>query len=268
MRLLLLAAIFQVAPSEEDLIAREKRKIAKHEETLKRDPSDRAASSVVGSFLCLVAGNWDAGLRLLAQGSDKPLSAAAAQDLDASSLDFSAWVSVGELWWEIGTKRTGIEARNAAGRAAHWWRRALPKLDKAGRARIAPKVEKWLKARGPFKVKVPANQARTDSGIDIFEGEKAKLQASGKWCINENPDREAWCDFRGYEHMKSKLVPMPDEPVCALLGRIGENVPFSVHRTPIAEPATSGRLWFGPNASPSENIPGLMIVEVEIQINR
>jgi hypothetical protein len=249
----------------EDMLARERKKIAKQEEALRRNPSDANAAAAVGAFLCLMADDWVGGLPLLAKGSDKTLSDAAAKDLGAESHDHVAWISVGDAWWEIGARRTGVQARNAAGRAAHWWRRALPKLDKASRAKIIPKVEKWLKARGPFTAKVPANAAKTDAGVDLFEGEKVRFQVTGKWCINENPDREAWCDYKGYAHMRSKLVPMPDEPVCALLGRVGEGVPFSVSRADPLDIAISGRLFLGPNASPSDTIPGEMIVLVTVQ---
>src|SRR5262249_43078345 len=48
---------------------------------LRANPDAPAAAAKVGRFLCLVKGDWDAGLPLLAKGNDPKLKAAAEKDL-------------------------------------------------------------------------------------------------------------------------------------------------------------------------------------------
>ena len=51
--------------------------IAKAKSALEKTPDDAVANGTYGRYLCLLAGNWEKGLPLLAKGADSTLSKAA-----------------------------------------------------------------------------------------------------------------------------------------------------------------------------------------------
>jgi hypothetical protein len=94
-------------------------------------------------------------------------------------------------------------------------------------------------------ITVPANQAWTDTGITVNQGDKVVFQASGTITYGRSPGQTATPD--GGQDRRAQY-PAPSLPVGALLGRIGNGAPFGIgtQTQPLPMPA-SGRLMLGVN---------------------
>lgn len=262
-RLTTIAAALLLAQAEDGFVQKERKKAESAQKKLEQSPDDPEANEAVGRFHCLILGDWAKGLPFLKKAKDADLRTLAARDLEADPADAPAHAALGDDWWKYAGKVKGTEAKNAAARAADWYRRALPKLPKDAKAAVLAKLDRHLKLVGPVTVKVPANAKWTDTGLDLLDEERLAFSVTGRWCINNNPDKNAWCDWKGYAEMRSKVVPMPSKPVCCLIAKIGDSEPFAVHDFPNLAVGRGGRLWLGPNASPPEDVPGEMMVVVQ-----
>lgn len=98
----------------------------KARETLMQNPGDAAAAGVLGRYLCLIKGQWESGLPLLARSNDETLRPAAARDL--ALRDNTGRNAVADAWWEIAQSRAGLARRHLRARAALHYRLALPSL--------------------------------------------------------------------------------------------------------------------------------------------
>ncbi len=89
------AAWLAVQPVEQSLAA------------LKTSPADPAANLTAGSYYCFVKDRWDAGLPLLAKGSDALLAKAATDEL---ATHLGKEVQLGDEWWAAGeTQKSPIQ---------------------------------------------------------------------------------------------------------------------------------------------------------------
>jgi hypothetical protein len=81
----------------------------------------------IGQFLCLLKGDWSAGLPVLAAGSEGPLQQLAADEL-AGPTEAADQLALADLWWSNAEPLKGLGVRRARQRAAVWYERALPRL--------------------------------------------------------------------------------------------------------------------------------------------
>ncbi len=88
---------------------------------------DPGANATVGKFLCLVRGEWEKGLLMLAKGSDDNLKRLAEQEL-AKPTEAVRQAALGEDWAAQATKESGKYKEGAKARAAEWLERAIPGL--------------------------------------------------------------------------------------------------------------------------------------------
>jgi len=109
------------------------------EKILASNPEDPPANATVGLFKCLVLGEWEKGLPLVAKGPDGPFKAAAQKDLAAPS-DPAAGVAVGDAWWDLGEKETGVARISLRKRAATWYAKAVPGLTGLTKVRAEKRV--------------------------------------------------------------------------------------------------------------------------------
>jgi hypothetical protein len=95
-------------------------------------------------------------------------------------------------------------------------------------------------------IAVPATQAWTPTGITVRRGETITLNTTGQ--IQLGPDSNDIAGPAGSTSgRRAQSVPMPQFPVGALLGRIGNGAPFAVgDQTSIPMPA-AGQLFLGIN---------------------
>jgi hypothetical protein len=126
-------------------------------EVLKAKPTDPVANLTVGKFRCFVKEQWEAGLPMLALGSDEQLKALAAAEL----MDAPDALALGDGWWDLADGLMDVRQREAARlRAGTWYTKALSTTEGLTRA----KVEKRL------------------SGIDVApEAKQEAANLTGIW---------------------------------------------------------------------------------------
>jgi hypothetical protein len=91
--------------------------------SLEINPDDPAANFLVGRFKCLGLEEWEAGLPMLARGSDKELKDLAALELTAPSTA-AEQLKVGAGWLIFGKRRGGLAGQRAVKHALPWLEKA------------------------------------------------------------------------------------------------------------------------------------------------
>lgn len=113
-------------------------------EVLDERPKDPRANGDVGRFLCLIKGDWENGIVVLASGSDRSLKRLAAMELD--DLDSSMkQLELADLWWRESEMEAVAFKETLQNRAKYWYEQALPGLP-AGLVRI--RVERRIEEIG------------------------------------------------------------------------------------------------------------------------
>jgi hypothetical protein len=111
---------------------------------LEKNPADPQANSNVGKYLCLIKGDWQNGLVILANGNTRSLKRLAEMELGDLS-ESARKLELADLWWReaessIPAFRTTMQAR-----AKYWYEQALPGIP-AGLVRI--RVERRVEEIG------------------------------------------------------------------------------------------------------------------------
>ncbi len=90
------------------------------------DGDDPAANLTVGRYYCLMRGEWDKGLPLLAKGSDPELKQLAESELRRPTIAADQ-LALADGWWQLGeedlTRQKVLRLR-----AVYWYQQALPQL--------------------------------------------------------------------------------------------------------------------------------------------
>ncbi len=141
-------------------------------DTLKTNPDDAGANSIVGRFNCFVKGDWKHGLPMLLKGDDEKLKALAAKEL--ASLDKpDDRMESADAWWEFAQSLDkSIQVRGLV-HAADLYQEAVAEatgLNKIRAEKRIADVEKLINTSG-------AKFGKTD---------RRKEQLIGKWAWGEN----------------------------------------------------------------------------------
>lgn len=118
---------------------------------LEKDPQDPQANLALGRYYCIVEQNWEAGLPLLARGSDPALKTAAQQDL-AAPVKPDARAQVGDLWWQLAEQNEDDAQAALRARALKWYRLAAAELSGLARARTEKRLAQYPDAVAAEKV--------------------------------------------------------------------------------------------------------------------
>ena len=96
-------------------------------ETLAANPQEPEANLLAGKFLCLMKGDWQKGLPLLARGSDAALKSLAEQ---AASRPEPAekQAELADAWWALSEQEQGVARQHLRQYAAGWYAKASPNL--------------------------------------------------------------------------------------------------------------------------------------------
>jgi hypothetical protein len=136
-----LTTLAQNRRKDMELVQREAEGVKKHLKTLEKDPKDPDANVEVGKFLCLLKGNWEKGLPLLAQQSaDETLRDLAKKDLAAPTQP-NDQVEVGDGWWALAGSETGLAKWQLQKRADTWYKQAAPDLTGITKSRIDKRIK-------------------------------------------------------------------------------------------------------------------------------
>ena len=146
---------------------------------LQDNPADPEANLTVGRYLCLVKGDWDKGIPMLALGSDPALKALAVKELKSPDTT-DAQVELGDGWWDVARTKEGREKESWMLRAGTWYREAQAELP-TGLVRV--KLEKRLKQIAAIGRPMPAVSSAADVGIpnadSIPVGEVRRFGSAG-----------------------------------------------------------------------------------------
>jgi hypothetical protein len=129
---------------------------------LQEKPDDPEANLAVGKYLCFRKGDWDAGLPLLARGSDQALQDLAHADLarPAAAADRR---KAGDGWWDLAAKTPALGKTQLQRRACYWYRQALPGLAGLTQDKVAERLrEVQGQAPGAGSAEAPAEVHRLD----------------------------------------------------------------------------------------------------------
>jgi hypothetical protein len=119
----------QIQSREKDLdaVRSAAERLSKQFDKLKNQPDDPAANLAAGRFLCLMKGDWDRGLVMLAKGSDPILKAVATRDLGMP--DGEAAYELGDELWNLSDMEPlALSKTRLRARAVFWFKRAMPRL--------------------------------------------------------------------------------------------------------------------------------------------
>jgi hypothetical protein len=94
---------------------------------LKDAPDDPAANLAAGQYRCLVMGDWEKGLPLLAKGSDARLKALALLETSNPS-DSAKQLQLANDWFDFSEKQTPLLKTKARQHAGQWYRACVPQL--------------------------------------------------------------------------------------------------------------------------------------------
>jgi len=119
---------------------REYAKVEVARQTLDTSPTDPAANLLVGRYLALVKGDWEAGVSMLALGSDPELEAVATADIQQPT-SAQAQVELADRWWQLAEQADETERASLQIRAGHWYRRAIPGLSGLVKAKVDKRLE-------------------------------------------------------------------------------------------------------------------------------
>src|SRR5262249_3906295 len=125
---------FTLRTKEVDRFRKEYPQVLAAETMLANDPKDAVASLTSGRHLCLVKGDWEKGLPLLAQGGDATLKALAEKDI-AGPETAMAQFELANGWHELAQKQDSELAKiRLQARALSWYQQALPGLSGINRS--------------------------------------------------------------------------------------------------------------------------------------
>jgi PA-IL-like protein len=112
-------------------------------------------------------------------------------------------------------------------------------------------------------IRVAANQAWTDTGLTVNQGDRVVFQASGEITYGRSAGQTATPDG-GPDRRPN--YPVPSVPVGALIGKVGNSAPFGIgtQSQPLPMPA-SGRLMLGINDNELADNGGVYTVVVSKQ---
>lgn len=90
---------------------------------LEKDPTDPDANLAVGRHHCIVKGDWERGIPMLALGSDDALSVPAQKELKSADSP-QVCVALGDGWWDLAQTKRGLEKDALLLRAGTWYQEA------------------------------------------------------------------------------------------------------------------------------------------------
>jgi hypothetical protein len=115
------------------------REVKRAADKLEEDPTDPDANLAVGRYRCLVKGDWDNGLPMLALGSDAVLKDLAVTELGVVATE-EQQAELADRWWELAKKEEGRHQRLIREHAASWYQNAIAGLKGLSKSRAESRI--------------------------------------------------------------------------------------------------------------------------------
>lgn len=109
-------------------------------EKLEKEPTDADANLSAGRYYCVVKGNWETGLPMLALGNDERLGKLAATELAAPD-DEQEQLLLADGWWDLAETLAGSEQAAVRAHASRYYEQALPRLSGLAKAKATKRIE-------------------------------------------------------------------------------------------------------------------------------
>lgn len=140
---------------------------------LETKPDDPAANLAMGRWHLLEDAGWDQALSFLVKAGDAKWKAAAVLE-QSRPTDAMAQVAVGDAWWDIGQKESGVVKSAILAHAADWYERALPDLASALKKQVVSKrIDEVATLRNstiePAHKQVPSGTSNKTDWVDLLE---------------------------------------------------------------------------------------------------
>ncbi|MBC8355690.1 MAG: hypothetical protein H8E66_27240 [Planctomycetes bacterium] len=137
-------------------------------ELLAVDNSDEAANEIVGRYYCMVRGDWDGGLPLLAKSGKGALQTSAERDLSGADPG-EQQLALGDMWWELAQEEEAGIAQQLLVRAHHWYSAAAPNLSGLARAKCEKRLAETALAAASVAGVQGTLSAKSRTGL-VFDG--------------------------------------------------------------------------------------------------
>jgi hypothetical protein len=131
-------------------------------------PHDAQGSLALGKFMCFVKGDWEKGLRLIAEGHDLSLSPQARADL-REPRDPSEQVEVGEGWWTLGHAEARGAGIHILERSRFWYEKAFPHLTGLTKLKVGKRLEELENVVAGQKIR------------EVEEAKRVTMQPDEEW---------------------------------------------------------------------------------------
>ena len=148
---------------------------------LDANPDDPKANLVLGRYLCLIRGNWTAGVPRLAKSADPTLRDLARREL-AVPKDAAQMAALAADWWSAAERAAKEDAGPFRGRAAHWYLEALPGLEGVPRSLAEKRVSAVQQGGQTANVNLLPHMkpqgctvTRARDGVALTEGEHGRI---------------------------------------------------------------------------------------------
>jgi hypothetical protein len=126
-------------------------KLPEARKTLEQTPTDRQANLLVGKYLCLLKGDWDAGLPHLILGGDTTLKNAALKDADAKSGAGPKQLDAADAWYNLAAEIDAGLKPAVQQRALHWYQEAAKTSTGLGKLRAEKRADELAKVLNPAR---------------------------------------------------------------------------------------------------------------------
>ena len=163
-----LASIVQQRFAAIEMLRIARDRVAPSMEKLKTAPNDPAANLAVGKYLCFSKHEWEAGIPLLARGSDPALKHLATLEISRPTAGDDI-VRIADGWWDLAAKESGAIKRDMRARAAVWYQPALSSVNGLTREKVDKRLQEMATETAQATASVSAGYAHLATGACTIE---------------------------------------------------------------------------------------------------
>jgi Leucine-rich repeat (LRR) protein len=210
---------------------------------LKESPDDPAANAAYGKHLCLVVGDWEHGLPLLAKGSDKSLAALARQEADSPG-DATDQLKLADAWWNLGQADSGSEKKQLLLRSKHWYDTAVPSLTGLSRTKAEKRIETISKSYPEAPEATTRIPGSSSSGNDTGKSSKKRTAKTPAQTPRDVDRQMAMLVLQ--EQGGSVSVELPGQPATVFIASGGTlpNGPFLLRNMTVSRSTSNPNTQF------------------------
>lgn len=155
-----ITARVEARAKEIEEIAKSRAEVKQAMATLEKNPGDPKANLTVGRYYCLLRGDWEKGLPMLALAGDEAFSPLARKELTGATTADEK-VALADAWWELVAKSDASYQRQLRERAAFWYDKALPDLSGLTKMRVEKRLGEMVAAEPDSEPEDPPEQPGT-----------------------------------------------------------------------------------------------------------